>query len=541
MAILRALLILSLYGMVWLSSAEASGMTVTTRYPTTNEIVTTGWTNPNNAHADDDVFATADPAQNATVSSRYYNFGFDSVIPAGDTILSVTISYQFKVSTTASIASTKARVQIDGVDKTLRTGVPAEPTTLAIVNTAVFGDVAWTPADLDDASFKVEIQAVRGNSATAVTFSLDYVTVSVQHVALAPSAMADGHMLISWSNEDGSFFHLDATGEVIDQIFPPGVSVGWQVNNFAQFQNATYLILTNHNVSPTVVSIMEFDKNLAYVRTIFGGIDWTDPAQNPGYPGTPTYGEFDVEAYFIVLDPDGNIYLDNGQTSENIWKYDNNGAFLALFDVGTHVVSPQGNMSMKPDEPCELAAFFQGPNPADLDGVLRWNHCTNALIGTISTGAGTRPNGQFNANCLDARLYLEYGSPTAAPYVLKVYDTNYSVLNTIASLTMPSGSSIFIEFLPVTGDATMWVIARSLATAPATGPNTFYLQQVNLSDNSLVGSPVVLKYLVNNGLSAAMIWHTAPAGCGGGIYPSLYPGIARWDAGMLSWFQRTGA
>ena len=491
-------------------AARANSMTVTTLYPTANEIVTTGWTDPDNAHADDDVFATAAPAQNATVSSRYYNFGFDGVIPTGDTILSVTISYQFKVSTTASIASTKSRVRIDGVDEPLHTGVPAEPTALAIVGVDVFGDRAWTPADLDDASFKVEIQAVRGNDVDAVTFSLDYVTVSVQHATLAPTAMADGHMLMSWS--DGpTFLHLDPDGNVVDQITPPGAVDGWVINHFAQFQNSTYLILSNGNASPVTQSIMEFDQNLAYVRTVFSGIDWTDPAQNP-----IGYDEFQVEAYFIALDADGNIYLDLGSAiTEHIWKYDNDGVFIELFDVGIHGVSNHTKMGIKPDVACEFVTMWQNAGAA----IVRWDTCLNASIGTVAGPGGTSPRGQFNASCLDTRLYVGDGS-SPAPYPLSVYDTDYNVLTTYASLSLPSGSDVFLMLLPVTGDTTMWVLARSTATAPATQPNTYYLQQITLADNTLVGSPVVLRYLIDNTLGDAMIWHTAPIGCEGGVYPA---------------------
>ncbi|HWR71830.1 MAG TPA: hypothetical protein VN604_01535, partial [Nitrospirota bacterium] len=49
----------------------------TVGYPTTNQAVTTGWTDPNNAHADDGLYATASPAQNATVDSQWGGFGFD--------------------------------------------------------------------------------------------------------------------------------------------------------------------------------------------------------------------------------------------------------------------------------------------------------------------------------------------------------------------------------------------------------------------------------------------------------------------------------
>ena len=163
-------------------------MAVTTRFPTANEIETTGWTNPNNAHADDGVYATAAPGKNGAIGSRWLTFGFDGDIPAGATITKVQIIYEYKVSTTASIATMRVRARIDDVDQANHDNT-AEPTTDTVVTVDITADRSWTRANLLNASFKVTGEGRRGNSNNVVTFSLDYVKIEITYtlpvVALA--------------------------------------------------------------------------------------------------------------------------------------------------------------------------------------------------------------------------------------------------------------------------------------------------------------------------------------------------------------------
>lgn len=156
-------------------------MAVVTLFPAANETETTGWTNPNNAHADDGVYATAAPAgKNTNVATRYLTFGFDAQIPAGSSITKIQIIYQFKVSTTISIATMRVRAVIDTVNEENHDNT-SEPTTDTIVTVDITADRTWTRANLLDASFKVTADAVRGNDADAVTFSLDYLKVEVTY------------------------------------------------------------------------------------------------------------------------------------------------------------------------------------------------------------------------------------------------------------------------------------------------------------------------------------------------------------------------
>lgn len=154
-------------------------MAQTTKFPTANEADTgAGLTNPNNAHADDGSYATAAPGKNTTLGTRYLTFGFDSAIPAEAGITKVQLIYEYKTSTTASIATGRIRANVSGVNQANHddTSEPASDTVITVDATA---DRSWVRADLLDANFKVGLLAVQGNSSTAVTFSFDYVKVTV--------------------------------------------------------------------------------------------------------------------------------------------------------------------------------------------------------------------------------------------------------------------------------------------------------------------------------------------------------------------------
>lgn len=181
---------------VWQVAVDA----VSTQFPTANEVVSTGWTNPNNGQADDGVYATAAPGKNGTFSTRWKTFGFDSIIPSGSTISNVTVNYQYKASTTASVGTMNMLANVSGVDQTNHadTSEPAADTT---ITTDITADRAWTRTDLLDANFKIYLGAQRGNSNTIVTFSLDFVSVQVTYTPPTPVLNLIHYR---WRNDDGS-------------------------------------------------------------------------------------------------------------------------------------------------------------------------------------------------------------------------------------------------------------------------------------------------------------------------------------------------
>jgi len=157
-------------------------MAVVTQFPSSNAAdVGAGLTNPTNVYADDGTYTTAAPAaKNTTLGTRYGTFGFDGVIPTDATITKVQLIYEWKCSTTGSIATARIRSSVVTTDGTNHDDAtePAADTTNTYDITA---ERSWVRADLLDGTFFVELHAIRGNSSTAVTFSFDYVKVEVTY------------------------------------------------------------------------------------------------------------------------------------------------------------------------------------------------------------------------------------------------------------------------------------------------------------------------------------------------------------------------
>lgn len=179
-------------------------MATLTRYPTS---ATAGWTNPLNADADEpNVYATAAPGKNGTTSSDYGGFGFNGLIPAGSVINSVTVEVEWKVSTTASVATLGAQAVVGGAAVGSELVNSAEPT----VDTLQSFTVPGLTAASFDGSFVVRIRATRGNTNTGFTASLDFVRVTVDYTPPPPLAQ------VSWVGLEAPIYAP-----------PPEVRVSW--------------------------------------------------------------------------------------------------------------------------------------------------------------------------------------------------------------------------------------------------------------------------------------------------------------------------
>ncbi len=152
-------------------------MPIITKYPTLNTVVTTGWTNPGNVGADDNVYATAAPAKSSSITSDWHGFGFDTDIPDGVTINSVTIEYGWFLDSSLSIA-TFFYTHVIGGTAAAELFNDTEPKTEIITS---YSPTGLTRDNLLDANFKVRARAFRGNDNDAVTFNLDFVRVTVDY------------------------------------------------------------------------------------------------------------------------------------------------------------------------------------------------------------------------------------------------------------------------------------------------------------------------------------------------------------------------
>lgn len=159
-------------------------MPTVTKFPTAN---IAAFTNAANGHADDGAYATAAPGRNAAITEYWYGFGF--AIPTDATINSVVIECQFKVSTNGSIATLYLQAARNGVGQGTYTSDATEPLTDKTITCSTTG--TWTPAQLNDngqTGLNIGVQAHRGASSTAVTFSVDYVKATVTYTEATPTA-----------------------------------------------------------------------------------------------------------------------------------------------------------------------------------------------------------------------------------------------------------------------------------------------------------------------------------------------------------------
>ena len=147
-----------------------------TRPPSSNDA---GWgVSGANAYASDDTYATSAAAKNTTTAIKVGTFGFDATVPANATITSVTVTVEWKVSTTASIATLGAQAWVSGVAVGSEFVNSAEPTADLSQSFTVSG---LTRAQLLDGVFQVRVRATRGNSNNVFTASLDAVSVRVNY------------------------------------------------------------------------------------------------------------------------------------------------------------------------------------------------------------------------------------------------------------------------------------------------------------------------------------------------------------------------
>ncbi|WP_242393101.1 CxxxxCH/CxxCH domain c-type cytochrome [Anaeromyxobacter oryzisoli] len=160
----------------------ALAVTVTS-YATTNAVVTTGWTVPTNAYAADASYATATPSgRNVSITSDFGGFGFDTSIPAGSTINSVTIEVAWYASTAASVANLGLQPVANGGTLSGTEAIDSSEPATTTAYTAQF--TGLTRADLLDGGaspFMARVRANRGASNTSFTAYLDYVRVTVDY------------------------------------------------------------------------------------------------------------------------------------------------------------------------------------------------------------------------------------------------------------------------------------------------------------------------------------------------------------------------
>ena len=150
------------------------------------------WTNPDNAHANDGVYATA----NQTSEQKFQTWkGFGFSIPDGAIITGIVADIEAKVSSgtsTLTIQLTKDGLVVTGNAKV----TPSFGTSDAVVSSGSstdLWDTTWLPEDLEKAEFGI---IIAGSAVGSLTYSIDYIKITI-HYTLTGENTLDGNILPS--------------------------------------------------------------------------------------------------------------------------------------------------------------------------------------------------------------------------------------------------------------------------------------------------------------------------------------------------------
>jgi len=140
------------------------------------------FSNLTNAYADDANLANClsiTRSHNHTV--RYYNF--DMGIPLGSTINSVNVEVEWKVDTTASVATLSLQIAKGTTPQGTALTNTSEPTTLTTENTSLTG--SWTVSELNDNTSGTGLSVImtlsQGADNDDINFDWNYLKITVNY------------------------------------------------------------------------------------------------------------------------------------------------------------------------------------------------------------------------------------------------------------------------------------------------------------------------------------------------------------------------
>lgn len=141
------------------------------------------WTNDTNIRVDDGTEATFSLTSKNT-SGRWnagQTFGFDALIPAGSTIDTVEIRADWRVNSTAGIATLELQAFVSAAGVGAARANAAEPTTLTTDTFDITADRAWVRADLLDGTLELKCRGRNGNSTTDPSYRFDHIAVQITY------------------------------------------------------------------------------------------------------------------------------------------------------------------------------------------------------------------------------------------------------------------------------------------------------------------------------------------------------------------------
>ncbi len=180
---------------------------------------TVAWTNPANAGASDNVYATATAMSNVNTNSHYLkatNFGFN--LPGSAIIKGITVEWEQSLSASFHIKDNASRIVKGGVigstDKSKSIDWTTTDTYISYGSTADLWGLTWTAADINSSGFGAALAAVC-SSCTAGTRNaqLDHVRITVTYSAGGTSGNAN--WIMGSDVSDSAMFKLSGSSSVL--------------------------------------------------------------------------------------------------------------------------------------------------------------------------------------------------------------------------------------------------------------------------------------------------------------------------------------
>jgi hypothetical protein len=258
-------------------------MPTVSKYASYHTADISGYTNPSNAYAEgDSLYATAAPGKDSVISAFW---GFDAFseaeLPVGSVIDSITFVTCYHVSTQSSIATQNCSVAIDGNIYTAEVSDNSEPLSdyqFTSVITSFRALSYYRSAN----HLQLHTSSARGSSNTKVTFSIEYVKITITYHAGLASTVDSGK---------------------ISSLVP---AYGF-LYNFWAIRNAAYLANSGWHVATT-------DEFLALYTYLGGTLQYTY------YPvAGNTVGA-------IVKEAGTDHWLNSGGTNDVLFNWRGNGA-----------------------------------------------------------------------------------------------------------------------------------------------------------------------------------------------------------------------
>lgn len=374
---------------------------------------TNSWTNPTNAETatNDGIYATAAPAKNTTVEGIWKTYGFGTLLPTGATITKVEIIPQYKVSTTSSIATLRVQSAINGTNcpssVSTDTSEPTTDTDLSVDITSCFSP--WNESYLNNSALTVTIGAQRGNSTTAVTFSLDMVVIKVTY-----STSTFAQSAYNFFNNDNSTGVGSSLGTA-----PTLASTG------LAFRLRTLLHIGDSSLLAPVWTTSTID---AVVPTgVYNSI-------GIGGDGYPVVSHINNTTKDLKVLHCGNIDCSSGNTSTSVDTTVNaNGTSLAIGSDGFPVIAYSGLDYIMYVAKCGNAACSSGNTLTAVDSTVT----QNLYAPSIAIGADTYPVISY-AKLVSVSPYI-----LVEFYILHCGNTSCSSGNTITTIKTTSGENGF--------------------------------------------------------------------------------------------------